>query len=154
MIKLTNFADYAVLLLVHMARQTLPSLGGKVDRVNAQDLSVQTTLPVPTVSKILNALAKANILVSQRGLKGGFYLAKDITDISVADIVEAIDGPIALTNCAEEGAVCCYDKFCSMKPKWQVINTAVRKALDGVKLIDIVDENDGSSLEKLLSIGG
>ncbi|GHF12958.1 SUF system Fe-S cluster assembly regulator [Kordiimonas sediminis] len=130
MIKLTNLADYAVILMVDIAR---------LDRkISAQELSRQSGLPLPTVSKILNALGRAGLLESHRGLKGGFCLAKSRDDISVASIIEAVDGPIALTHCVDgTEEACTVSSICHMKPHWAMINDTVRSALDTVKLSEI-----------------
>lgn len=131
MIKLTNLADYAVLLMCHLAQepQKLSSAVG---------LAGISQVPVPTVSKILGALSRAGVLRSQRGLKGGFYLARPADDISVADIVEAVDGPIALTNCIDDTpGDCTLESLCMMKPHWQTINLAVKDALTEVSLAEI-----------------
>lgn len=139
MIRLTNLADYAVVLMCEIANSP--------DRVSAQDLSMNTNIPVPTVSKILNALGRGALLVSHRGLKGGFALARPTDDISVADIIEAIDGPIALTHCTEpEETDCGYTDICSMRPKWQVINGAVRGALEDVKLTALIQPISGKEI--------
>ncbi len=139
MIRLTNLADYAVVLMCEIANAQ--------DRVSAQDLSGSTNVPVPTVSKILNALGRSKLLVSHRGLKGGFALARPTEDISVADIIEAIDGPIALTHCTEpEETDCGYTQICSMRPKWQVINGAVRGALADVKLTSLIQPVSGEEI--------
>ena len=127
MIRLTNLADYAVVLMCEMSHADA--------RLSAQDLSGATSIPAPTVAKILNALGKAGLLASHRGLKGGFSLSKPADEISVADIIEAIDGPISLTHCAETGSSdCSFDDICHMRPRWQLINNAVRGALEDVKL--------------------
>jgi len=108
------------------------------DLHSAVNLAGETGIPVPTVSKIMGALSKAGLLTSYRGLKGGFCLEKDTKDISVADIIEAVDGPIALTNCIEDApGDCCYESLCSMKHHWQVINNAIRKGLAGITLEEI-----------------
>lgn len=143
MIRLTNLADYAIVLACELAQTD--------ERKSAQDLSVSTKFPVPTVAKILNALSRAELLDSKRGLKGGFTLARSPAEISVSDIVEAIDGPIALTACAGAGTNdCSYDDFCMMRPKWQVINRAVRLALDNVKLSAISGPVSDDDLVALL----
>ncbi|WP_417456544.1 SUF system Fe-S cluster assembly regulator [Kordiimonas sp.] len=130
MIRLTNLADYAVVLMCEMTHTD--------GRVSAQDLAAATSIPAPTVAKILNALGRAALLQSHRGLKGGFALSKSADDITVADIIEAIDGPISLTHCADTGTSdCCYDEICQMRPRWQVINSAVKNALADVKLSSI-----------------
>ncbi len=140
MIRLTNLADYAVVLMCEVANAP--------DRVSAQGLSASTGIPVPTVSKILNALGRGNLLVSHRGLKGGFALARGVADITVADIVEAIDGPIALTHCTEpqDNTNCGYTEICFMRPKWQVINGAVRGALENVTLASLITPMTGEEL--------
>ena len=145
MIKLTNLADYAVILMCEMAR--------KEERISAQDLSLQSGLPVPTVSKILNCLGRAELLKSHRGLKGGFALAKNADEISVADIIEAVDGPISLTHCTDGEKSCCnVDDICHMRPHWHVINSTVRTALDDVKLSSIAAPNVSSPfLERSIS---
>jgi len=131
MIRLTNLADYAVVLMCEMSHAD--------SRLSAQDLSAASSIPVPTVAKILNALGRAGLLNSHRGLKGGFSLARSTDDISVADIVEAIDGPIALTHCVDTSpSDCSFDDICQMRPRWQVINGAVRDALEDVKLSVLV----------------
>ncbi len=139
MIRLTNLADYAVVLMCEVA--------GAKDRINAQCLSASTNIPVPTVSKILNALGRSNLLVSHRGLKGGFVLARATDEITVANIIEAIDGPIAVTHCTEPtDNECGYTNICVMRPKWQVINGAVKNALDDVTLASLVTPPGGEEL--------
>ncbi|GEQ98723.1 SUF system Fe-S cluster assembly regulator [Iodidimonas gelatinilytica] len=130
MIRLTNLADYAVVLMGSLARRD--------SRVNAADLASETGLPVPTVSKILGALSRAGLALSHRGLKGGFSLARPSSEISIADVIEAVDGPIALVHCIENApGDCDFEPVCSMRTHWQVINAAVRDGLSGVTVADI-----------------
>lgn len=130
MIRLTNLADYAVVLMGEMVRA-----GG---RLNAHDLSGRTGVPEPTVSKILGQMKRAGLLASSRGIKGGFGLARPASDINVADIIEAVDGPIALTACvAGADRDCTLEPVCAMRIHWQTINDAVRSALAGVTLEQI-----------------
>lgn len=131
MIRLTNLADYGVVLMCRMAKAP--------DRIHsAFQLGQDTGIPAPTVSKILGALSKAGLLTSQRGLKGGFMISRPAADISIADVIEAIDGPIALTNCIEHGpGECTFEVGCSMRPHWQAINGAVKGALDGITLHEV-----------------
>lgn len=138
MIRLTNLADYAVLLMTQIAVTD--------GRISAQQLSEVSSVPVPTVSKILNALSRADLLVSHRGLYGGFDLARPAEQISAANIIEAIDGPIALTHCTEPDAAeppCGLHDFCRLKPRWGSINSAVRGALDAVSLLELLEEQTG-----------
>ena len=144
MIRLTNLADYAVVLMCQF-----PSDAGY--RVSAVDLAEKTELPVPSVSKILNALARADLLVSHRGLKGGFSLSRAAVDISVAEIIEAVDGPISLTHCVDsDHSDCSVESVCAMRPHWQTINQAVRGALDGIRLSDINMQAAGTALAQQL----
>lgn len=133
MIRLTNLADYAVILMCEMSHAD--------SRLSAQDLASSTGIPVPTVSKILNLLSRGGLLQSHRGLKGGFALSKESDEISVADIIEVIDGPIALTSCSESSKSCdCgFDDVCSLRPRWQLISGAVRGALENVSLKEIAE---------------
>jgi len=128
MIRLTNLADYGVVLMCQIAR-TPEKLH------SAFQLAQETGLPVPTVSKILGALSRGGLLASQRGLKGGFKLSGNPSVITVADIIEAVDGPIALTNCIEHSSGdCSFEPLCSLKPHWQLINQAVRDGLASITL--------------------
>lgn len=131
MIRLTNLADYAVVLMA-----CFPS--DLSYRVSANELADQAGLPVPSVAKILNCLSKAGVLISHRGLKGGFALSRSPEEITIADIIEAVDGPISLTNCVDEKeSDCMVLNTCGMKSHWQLINGAIRDALAGIRLNDI-----------------
>jgi len=133
MIRLTNLADYAVVLMGHLARRDR--------RANATELAEETGLPVPTVAKILGAMSRADLLASHRGLKGGFTLARPACEISIADVIEAVDGPIALVHCIESApGECDYEPICAMRTHWQVINAAVKDGLARVSLSDIAGD--------------
>lgn len=143
MIKLTKLADYAVILMCQMSHSD--------GRVSAQDLATSTGIPVPTVSKILNMLSRGGLLQSHRGLKGGFALTRVADDIAVSEIIEVMDGPIALTLCTESASACdCgFDDVCSLRPRWQVINSAVKSALDDVKLSVLAEPTLGGRVMRL-----
>jgi FeS assembly SUF system regulator len=126
--RLSNLADYAVVMLAATARS------GDA-RVNATCLAEQTGIPLPTAQKLVGRLAQAGLLVSTRGTGGGFRLARDPAAITLADIVEAVEGPIAMTACVEQGRQDCgLDHQCQVKPHWGVVNDAMRGALAGVSL--------------------
>lgn len=131
MIRLSRLADYGVLLACQMAARS--------DHChNAYDLAGSTGLPAPTVSKLLAALARSGLLVSQRGAKGGYRLARTPTEITAADIVSAVDGPIALTMCLEHGdGACEVESLCPTRQGWRRINDAIRNAMQGVTLADL-----------------
>lgn len=131
MIRLSRLSDYAVLLMTHMARDA--------DGVhNAHDLADATHLPAPTVSKILATLARENLLESLRGRQGGYRLLSGPEDVSVEAIIAAVDGPIALTLCVEQGPGSCdVEPFCPSANHWHRINSAIRRALSDVSLAEL-----------------
>jgi FeS assembly SUF system regulator len=131
MLRLTNLADYSVVVMTAAARSPDCSLSAAV-------VAVRTGIPAPTVAKVMGLLKRAGLLASSRGVAGGFRLARATAAISVADIVEAVDGPIALTTC-QHGPVssCALEGGCAVRPHWGPINSAVRAALDAVSLADL-----------------
>lgn len=133
MIRLSRLADYSVALMTHIADQP--------DRLrNGNDLASALRLPAPTVSKLLGKLARAGLLTSYRGVEGGYTLARRPEAISMADIISAVDGPIAMTECIETSMSggCTIEAICPARASWQKINDAVRNALDGVSLADVI----------------
>lgn len=124
-------ADYAVMLLARLAAE--PD-----ELMSAASLSDATGLSPTTVSKILGMLTRGGLLKSQRGIGGGFRLARNSQNITVTEIIEAVDGPIALTNCLEDtGDDCSVQSLCSMRHHWLIINSAIRGALSEVTLSEI-----------------
>ena len=124
-------ADYGVILMVQLARA-----GEQV--TTASELTESTGLPGPTVSKLLKQLSRAGLLDSQRGTNGGYTLSLSARDISVSDIVSALDGPIALTECmTADGAVCEIEALCPTRTNWRQINNALVEALDRVSLAEM-----------------
>lgn len=131
MIRLSRLTDYAVSLLTQMVKE-----GKSV--ASASGLAEKTGFSPPTVSKVLKQLAKAGIIGAQRGALGGYALTRAAAEISVAAIVEAMDGPIALTDCAEGGDHSCkVEAICPMSGNWDKVNRAVKRALQDVSLADM-----------------
>lgn len=131
--KLSSLADYAVVMMSAAARHC-----GGLARVNATTLAEETGLPLPTVQKLVSRLSAAGLIDSSRGTGGGFRLARPPAAISLAEIVEAIEGPIALTACVEGGKQdCCIGENCRVKPHWHAVNGAVKGALAGVSLASL-----------------
>ena len=127
--RLSSMADYAVVTMSAAARHC-----GMV-RVSAAQLAQETGLPVPTVQKVVSLLTAAGLLRSSRGVGGGLKLARPAAAISLADIVEAIEGPIALTACVDSGKHDCgLEAACTVRPHWGVVNAAIRGALADVPL--------------------
>lgn len=128
--RLSSLADYAVVLLSAAAR-----LCGGAVRMNATVLAEETGVPLPTAQKLVSRLAAAGLIDSARGTGGGFRLARPASAISLADIVEAVEGPIAMTACVDdERHDCALDHQCHVKAHWPIVNAAVRDALAGVTL--------------------
>lgn len=131
MLKLSRMTDYAVVVLSQMARR-------QGDCLTAQDLTELTALPQPTVAKVLKSLARVSVVDSRRGTLGGYVLDRAAEDVSVAEIIAAIDGPVALTACVDghEGD-CTVESMCPMRGRWDMLNTAVQAALESVSLAEI-----------------
>ena len=131
MVRLTRMADYAIVPMHQMA-----TAGGRP--MNAGEVAGETRVPRPTTTKILKSLARAGLLTSSRGIKGGYTLAYSALDISVADIVAAVEGPIALTDCIEDAPGACeLEACCRVRDTLQVVNNTVRRALGEVSLADL-----------------
>jgi FeS assembly SUF system regulator len=130
--RLSNLADYAVVIMSAAART------GDGARVSATALAVQTGIPLPTTQKLLGRLASAGLFRSARGGGGGFVLTRLATEISLADVIEAVEGPIAMTTCLDDGRQCCaLEGACQVRPHWGPVNNAIRGALSGVSLASL-----------------
>lgn len=130
--RLSNLADYAVVTMTAAARHC----GG--GRVSASELAAETGIPAPTVQKVVSKLTAAGLLRSIRGAKGGLQLARPAAAITLADIVEAIEGPIALAACVDDAAQeCGLEQNCAVRPHWPLVNQALRGALAGVPLTQL-----------------
>ena len=135
MLRLTKLTDYGVALMVNMAE------GSPDNKVTAQGLSEDMRLPLPTVRKILKTLTRARLLESHRGIAGGYSLALKPLDISLMDIITALEGPMSLTECASSnngsnGRTCGCERgsICSMQDSWNWINGEMEKFLTGLTL--------------------
>ena len=130
--RLSSMADYAVVTMCAAARHC------GMTRVSAAELARETGLPLPTVQKLVSLLSRAGLLRAVRGSGGGLKLARPAAAISLADIVEAVEGPIALTACVEQGRHdCALEPCCNVRPHWGVVNETLRGALAGVPLTQL-----------------
>lgn len=131
MIRLTKLTDYGIVLLTNIAKDP--------DRLmhNARDLSAEAGIPLPMTSKILKTLAREGLLVSHRGVKGGYSLARAPEEITVAQMVAALEGPIAITECTDVDSDCQVELVCPVRSNWQRINKAVQGALEGITLAEM-----------------
>ena len=133
MIRLAKLTDYGIVLMSHMARSPETALH------SARDLSEHTAIPLPTVSKLLKLLSQGNLVQSQRGVRGGYSLIKAPANISISEVVQALEGPVAMTECGEklEPTACSIEHVCRVKPHWQTINLAIKTALQQLTLADM-----------------
>ena len=129
--RLSHLADYAVVLMTAAARRNAG------ERLSATELSVETGVPLPTTQKLMGQLATAGLLDSVRGVGGGFSLARCASEITLADVIEAVEGPIAMTVCSEGRTDCALDAHCRVKPHMGVVGNAVRGALGAVSLVEL-----------------
>ena len=130
--RLTHLADYAVVMMTAAARR------GDDARLTATELSDDTGVPLPTAQKVMQRLAAAGLLVGQRGAGGGYALARPVEQISLADIVEAVEGPIVLTMCADGiNHECALDAHCKVKPHMSIVGDAIRTSLSAVSLLEL-----------------
>jgi FeS assembly SUF system regulator len=143
MIRITKQTDYGIVLLTHLASHS--------DRLyNAPELAAEAHLPLPMVSKILKLLAREGVLASHRGVKGGYSLARDPEAISMASIIAALEGPIAITECIDVGSDCSHQPLCKVRSNWERINDALQQALAGITLAEMALP----LAPKLVTLGG
>ena len=134
MLRLSNLADYAVLACTHLARAE--------GRLSAAELAEQTSIPAPTMAKLAGVLTRERILISTRGPQGGVLLAREPGDISLADIIEAIDGPIGIVACTQDdGEACQLKDNCQARPHWPVINERVRAVLEDTTIAELARDS-------------
>ncbi|HEX6203707.1 MAG TPA: SUF system Fe-S cluster assembly regulator [Thermoanaerobaculia bacterium] len=128
MIRITKTTDYGIVLLTHMAESP-------ERRFNAPELAHEAQLPLPMVSKILKTLAREGLLASHRGASGGSARARAPEEIPVSEVIAALEGPIAITECIDDTpGECMQEAVCPLRSNWQLINGAIRQALDGIRL--------------------
>lgn len=131
MLRIGKLTDYAIVILAHLARR------GRVCVSPASDVAADTGIPQPTVAKVLKQLVQNGLVVSSRGARGGYGLARDPARISVLEIIDAMEGPLTLTDCAGDAAACADHTRCGVVGHWPRINHAVRQGLTGVTLLDL-----------------
>jgi FeS assembly SUF system regulator len=133
MVKLGKLTDYGLVIMTCIARGQSSSMR------TARDLATESKLPLSTVSKLLKELLRSGLLISHRGIKGGYLLAREPHDISVIEMIAAIEGPMALTECSSEiTGLCNLEPCCPIKSNTQTINQAVRGVLEKITLSDLL----------------
>ncbi len=132
MIRLSKLTDYGILLMTQIGRDPERPLH------TARDLATETQIPLPTVSKILKALSNGGLLLSHRGVKGGYSLARGPQEISVGQIITVLEGPIGVTECGGVPGACDMEPHCPVSANWRIISGALRQALENLTLPDLI----------------
>lgn len=148
MLRISKLTDYGIVLLTHIAAEPADSV------LTARSLVERSKLPLPTIGKTLKMLCRAGILVSHRGVGGGYSLARPATEISIADVIAAIEGPIALTECnAAAPDLCVLEPYCPVRSNWMKINRVVSLALQQLSIADMSTPLSDRSIEgRVLSL--
>ncbi|MDE2581173.1 MAG: SUF system Fe-S cluster assembly regulator [Rhodospirillales bacterium] len=137
MLRLSKLTDYAVVVLVRLGQ---PDAAGDAcrDVQTSPCIAAATGIPEPTVAKVLKTLASGGLVGSQRGARGGYRLLRPLDAIPIADVIAAIDGPIALTACVEgSGNGCSTESLCPVRGRWDPVNAAIQDALGAITLADM-----------------
>ena len=137
--RISRLTDYGIVIMAHLA-----DCEDDITH-NARELASQTRLPSPVVSKILKLLTRAGLLGSQRGSKGGYNLARCAAEISVVEMITALEGPVGITECTIHPGACPQEQSCHVRDPWQRINSAVHAALDNITLADLAKPIDPAS---------
>jgi FeS assembly SUF system regulator len=136
MLKISKLADYAILIVSYMAQQTEQVL-------SAKQIATGIHIGLPTVSKVLKLLGAAQIVISYRGIVGGYQLAQATDQITLAQIVTAIEGQVAMTECCSTDTLCVLDAICAIKENWKTINKIILTALGSLTLADMMKPLNG-----------
>jgi FeS assembly SUF system regulator len=134
MLRISKLTDYGTVVLAELA-------GSDGAVCSAADLAAATGIKVPTVSKLLKSLARADLVSSTRGVNGGYVLARSPSEITAADVIDALEGPVSITECSAIDSNCDFENVCNVGGAWQRINVAIRNALDEVSLADLLRAN-------------
>ena len=134
MLRISKLTDYGTVLLAHLA-------ANQATVCSAADVAQATGIGLPTVSKLFKSLARADLVTSTRGANGGYRLARGPQHISAADVIDALEGPVSITECSAIDGDCEHEGVCSVGGAWQRVNVAIRRALKDVTLNDLVRTN-------------
>ena len=130
MLRISRLTDYGTLVLAHLSSDA-------ASPTSAAEVAASTGIALPTVSKLLKLLAKAGLVTSTRGALGGYQLARPPGEISAADIIDALEGPVHITECSSADNHCDLEDVCNVGGAWQRINVAIRRALGDINLEDL-----------------
>jgi FeS assembly SUF system regulator len=134
LLRISRLTDYGTVVLAHLAHD-------EAELASASEVAAATGLGLPTVSKLLKSLGKAGLVNSTRGSQGGYQLSRNAREISAADVIDALEGPVSITECSAGDSNCDYESVCSVGGAWQRINVAIRRSLNEVSLADLLRSN-------------
>jgi FeS assembly SUF system regulator len=132
MLKISKLTDYGTVVMAYLANNN-----GPMNVHAAKDIAQQTHVALPTVSKLLKLLARAGLLAAHRGVKGGYSLAYRPEAISLAQIIQAMEGDISLTECGHHSGLCAMETLCAIRNNWRTISGVIHDALKSISLADM-----------------
>jgi FeS assembly SUF system regulator len=135
MLRMSKLTDYGTVVLAHLASDNSQC-------VSAADVADASGIALPTVSKLLKLLAKADLVRSTRGAHGGYRLARQPEQISATEVIDALEGPVSITECSGSDSNCDYEHNCNVGNAWQRINVAIRRSLNDISLADLQRVNN------------
>lgn len=135
MLRMSKLTDYGTMVLAQLA-------ASGQGWITAHQVAAATHLAQPTVSKLLKSLVRAGLVTSTRGAQGGYALARPARAISAAEILDALEGPVAITACSSSHGCCDLESFCRVGSAWQRINSSIRRALQEVTLADLQERRE------------
>jgi len=133
-LRISKLTDYGTVLLAHLA-------ANQATVCSAADVALATGIGLPTVSKLFKSLARAGLVTSTRGANGGYRLSRGPQHISAADVIDALEGPVSITECSASDGDCEHEGVCSVGGAWQRVNVAIHRALQDVTLNDLIRTN-------------
>lgn len=143
MVRISKLTDYGIVIMALFASS--PN-----QLFQAREISNQTHITLPTVSKLLKSLTKHKFLTSSRGTTGGYQIALSPHTITIVDLIRALEGPIAITECNLGHDQCTSEALCTLRTPWLHINRVIISALDSVKLSDLVHSTPLNQLNPLI----
>ena len=144
--RINKLTDYSIVILTNMV------INDDKKKCTAKELSEITDIPLPTVTRILKMLSNKELLDSQQGPQGGYSLTKSAENTSVREVIEAMEGPIALTECSDDDCGCAYETSCAVGKPWQKINKAIIDVLQNINLAEMGMKDESQQLLKLTNI--
>jgi FeS assembly SUF system regulator len=146
MLRISKLTDYATVILARLAAEP-------AQRFTAAQIAAETHLAAPTVSKLLKQLHRQGLVASTRGSAGGYLLARPASDISAAQILDALEGPVALTECAGTASHCGIERTCRVGHSWQRVNLAIRRSLQEISLLELAGLSTAATRASVLDRG-